>query len=94
MFEWDRAKAQANEAKHGITFVDAALALWEARYEVRRRDTRRDYGEVRYQALVADPDVPDLIYMIVYTPRDGRVRIISARRATQKEREHYERAIA
>ena len=44
-FEWDEDKRQATLSERGIDFADAARANW--RRALRRRDTRKDYGEDR-----------------------------------------------
>lgn len=85
-FEWDEAKAASNLAKHGVKFSDAAVALLTGTV-VRKRDTRRDYGEDRWIALAR---VYEAIFLIVYTTRSDSIRIISARRANRHEREAYE----
>ena len=85
-FEWDEAKAASNLAKHGVKFGDAAMALLTGTV-VRKRDTRRDYGEDRWIALAR---VSEAILSIVYTVRSDSIRIISARRANRHEREAYQ----
>jgi uncharacterized DUF497 family protein len=92
-FDWDEAKAIANEAKHGVSLADGAEALRLARTWVVREDDRRDYGERRLQCLVADPDVPQLVLMVVVTLRKPTVWLISARPANRKERERYEQLL-
>ena len=47
---------------------------------------RRDYGERRYQAMGM---IGEDLYMLVFTPRDGAVHVISLRRANQRERKRY-----
>jgi uncharacterized DUF497 family protein len=83
-FEWEEAKSAANEAKHGLSF---ALAVRLFRGPVlERKDARRDYGEDRFQALGA---IEGRIVVVVFTWRDGRRRLISARKANEKERGLY-----
>jgi uncharacterized DUF497 family protein len=84
-FEWDDAKASANLAKHGVSFERAKLVFRDiARFEA--YDDRRHYGEDRF---VATGDADGVILVVVHTEREGRVRIISARRATRHERQTY-----
>lgn len=52
-------------------------------------DTRRDYGEQRFQALGF---IKDRLHMLVYTPRAGRIHIISLRKANDRERRRYAKA--
>jgi uncharacterized protein len=50
------------------------------------QDTRKEYGERRYQAVGI---IGEDLHMLVFTPRDGAVRVISLRRANQRERTRY-----
>lgn len=84
-FEWDDAKAASNLAKHGIGFETAAAALLTGQY-VARQDGRVDYGETRWVAIAPTPTG---LLAIVYTERDGKTRIISARKANRHEHRTY-----
>ncbi|MDE3015551.1 MAG: BrnT family toxin [Pseudomonadota bacterium] len=88
MFEWDEAKRRRNLAKHGVDFE----TVWELDWgkAVQRTDARRNYGEVRYVALVY---IGGQLYSCAYTERDGARRIISLRKASRKERGYYEEEI-
>lgn len=84
--EWDPAKAAANLRKHGIDFADASLVL-----EDDLALTVQDIGaesEERFVTIGADP--VGRILVVVYTWRGERIRFISARRATARERRQYE----
>ncbi|MBX3493078.1 MAG: BrnT family toxin [Parvibaculum sp.] len=84
-FEWDDEKAVANLAKHGIAFETAAEVFSDPdRLDI--DDDRFDYGEERRNAVGA---VEDVVLTVSYTTREGVCRIISARRASRKEREAY-----
>jgi uncharacterized DUF497 family protein len=83
-FEWDETKRQTNIAKHGVDFIDAALLFEGAVLET--EDRRRDHGERRYRALGL---CNDRVLHVIYTWRQDRRRIISARRASRNERETY-----
>jgi uncharacterized protein len=50
-------------------------------------DTRRSYGEERYQLTGM---IERRLFVVVYTPRHDAMRIISARKANQREVRHYE----
>ena len=87
-FEWDTKKASANLAKHGVSFLTAAVIFENEILE--RIDDREDYGETRWIALGC---VDTEVYRVVFTWRgDHLVRIISAQKASQDEREFYHRA--
>ncbi|MDP3258586.1 MAG: BrnT family toxin [Bosea sp. (in: a-proteobacteria)] len=86
-FQWDEAKSKANEAKHGLSFLQAAQMF--RGFVVLTVDRRRDYGEVRQWALgLYDGE----ILCVVLTERGGDIRIISACKAGQRERQRYEQA--
>lgn len=85
-YEWDEEKAAANLRKHGVDFADAALALEdELAFSMRDISSER---EERYVALGHDPSGQLLV--VIYTWRGERIRLISARKATGKERRQYE----
>lgn len=85
-FEWDQRKAATNLGKHGVDFADAALALYDDR-ALTTRDSG-DYDEERLATLGLD--ALGHLVVVVYTWREERVRVISARRATPTERKRYE----
>lgn len=84
-FEWDEQKNIKNQEKHGISFEDA-IEVFDYPM-VTKVDNRFDYGEIRIIGIGRD-DIA-VIYSIVYTQREKKVRIISARRANKKERKIY-----
>jgi hypothetical protein len=88
-FEWDERKRKENIDKHSVDFLDAAAIFLGDRATV--RDTRDDYGEERFQTIgVIDGDC----YVVVYTHREGRVRLISARRGGRRDRRRYQDGVA
>jgi hypothetical protein len=81
-FEWDSEKDETNRRKHGIAFKHAATLFEEPYLRVLSTDMR----EERWVALGrADGQ----IIAVIYTERNGRIRIISARMARRHEREIY-----
>ncbi|WP_291820433.1 BrnT family toxin [Bosea sp. (in: a-proteobacteria)] len=86
-FQWDEAKSKANEAKHGLSFLQAAQIF--RGFVVLTVDQRREYGEIRQRALgLYDGE----ILCVVVTDRGDDIRIISAWKAGQRERQRYEQA--
>ncbi|MFM6322281.1 MAG: BrnT family toxin [Microcystis panniformis] len=82
--EWDNNKAASNLIKHKIDFEDAKnIFLDPNRLE---REDKRDYDETRIQVIGI---VNQVVLFVVYTKRNGRYRIISARRANKNERRQY-----
>ena len=85
-FEWDDAKSEACFRERGFDFAYAARAFFDPDRLI-QADTRRSYGEERYQLL---GKIEQRLFVVVYTPRDDVLRIISARKANQREVRHYE----
>jgi len=90
-FEWDENKRQKTLLERGIDFIDAVL-VWDDPLRQERVDTRREYGETRYQTIGKSSLG---ILFVVYTVRayeEGRLinRIISVRPAKRNDIEQYE----
>ena len=85
-YRWDRSKARTNLAKHGIDFADAVTAL-EDELALSIPDPDAE-GEERFIRMGADAG--GRVLVTVYSQQDGCTRIISARRATPRERRRYE----
>ena len=85
-FQWDQGKSDACFRDRGFDFAYAAAAFGDPNRQV-RQDTRRIYGEARYQLT---GQVEGRLFVVVYTHRHGEVRIISARKANQREVRRYE----
>ncbi len=83
-FEWDEAKSRETFERRGFGFEFAARIFEGAVLE--RIDTRRDYGE---QRIASVGEIESEIFVVVYTWRGTRRRIISARRASRRERDAY-----
>ncbi|MDR2627955.1 MAG: BrnT family toxin [Dysgonamonadaceae bacterium] len=85
-FEWDENKRISNLVKHRIDFIDATLVFRDPR-RLNNRDTTKDYGETRINTIGELKD--GVIVAVIHTDRQGVIRIISARRASRKERKLY-----
>jgi len=88
MFEWDKSKAKKNKSKHGIAFADT-FAVFEDPNAVTIEDFRS--GEQGY--FIIGMDAFGRILVVVYTWRDDKIRIISARKAVRSEVRQYEAEI-
>ena len=86
-FEWDPDKNEQNIGKHGIDFV-RAKEVFGGLYMQRRSDRRGERG------WIAVGPLDDRLITMVFTRRSGRIRIISARRASSYERKEYRRTRA
>jgi uncharacterized protein len=82
-FQCDEAKNARNIEKHGIDFATAKDIFRHPTLEW--PDTRPDYGEDRFIAI----GIAHGLVMVVYTWRGDDTRLISARRAHEKERQQY-----
>ena len=85
-YEWDPAKARRNLEKHGVDFADAVSAL-EDELALTVEDTH-SVAEKRFVTLGTDPI--GRLLVVVYSWRGERLRLISARKATGRERRQYE----
>ncbi|MFZ2739622.1 MAG: BrnT family toxin [Burkholderiaceae bacterium] len=85
-FEWDEFKSEACFKDRHFDFAYAARVFFDSNRLV-RKDTRYSYGEERYQLTGC---IDGRIYVLVYTPRHDVMRIISARKANQREVKQYE----
>ncbi|MGQ0676006.1 MAG: BrnT family toxin [Rhodospirillales bacterium] len=85
MFEWDANKNRLNVAKHRVDFNDAIGIFSGLVVEV--PDLRRDYGEARFRAF---GEAKGEVLCVVFTMRGDRRRIISARKAGERERANYQ----
>ncbi len=86
-FEWDRDKARANLLKHGVSF-DEAKTVFDDQLYIDFYDPDHSDEEERY-ILVGQSHQRRLL-VVSYTERDDRMRLISARNATNRERSAYE----
>ena len=84
--QFDRAKAAANLQKHGISFADAE-GVFADPLAVSMEDVDA-HGERRFVAIGLGSAGELLV--VIYTERGNEYRLISARRATRKERKLYE----
>ena len=85
-FEWNESKAKRNLRRHGVSF-ELAITVFKDPFAVELLDDREDYGEQRFIILGMAED--QVLLFVAYAERDERIRIISARRATQNEEDDY-----
>jgi uncharacterized DUF497 family protein len=87
-FEWDRRKALANAAKHGVTFVEAESVFGDP-LATTVDDPRHSRDEARY--VVFGLSDWGSYLAVMFTHRGDVIRIISGRSMTSRERREYER---
>jgi len=86
---WDPRKARANLLKHGVRLSDAEGVLFDP-----NAVAQEDPSAEREQRFVSvGMDFVGRVLVVVYTYREDDLRLISARRATRKERRQYEEGI-
>jgi uncharacterized DUF497 family protein len=83
--EWDEAKRQWTLDNRGFDFAD--IARIDPASIVTRADARYDYGEQRFSSFGY---LDDTLVNFVWTPRGDRIRIISMRKANDRERKKYQ----
>ena len=89
-YEWYRAKAAANRKKHRVSFEEAAsvfldasaLTFWDP-----------DHSVEEDREITIGRSAQERILFVSHVAREDSIRIISARRATSRERRQYEEGI-
>ena len=88
LFEWDAAKAETNRRKHDVTF-DEATTVFSDPLSMLRTDPDHSLDEQRF--IMLGMSNQRRLLVVAFAERPPRTRLISARRATRKERRQYER---
>jgi uncharacterized DUF497 family protein len=87
IFEWDFKKAKTNIEKHGVSFEEASTAFRDP-LSLTIDDPLHSRDEERL--VLIGMSYNNHLLVIVHTERGDNIRIISARKATKKERKYYE----
>ncbi|MCO5732755.1 BrnT family toxin [Rhizobium sp. SSA_523] len=85
--EWDEEKRQATLRERGLDFAD--IVYLDPQSIVVDLDLRKKYGEIRYNWTGM---LDGVLCRVCWTPRHGRMRIISMRKINDRERKVYEKA--
>jgi uncharacterized DUF497 family protein len=91
-FEWDPEKAKLNSQKHGVTF-DEAITVFRDFNGLRLFDPDHSAQEDRFVLLGISSHLRVLVVVHCHRESDEHIRIISARKATRRESEQYERRL-
>jgi hypothetical protein len=86
-FEWDEEKAAANEQKHGVSFPEAQTAFEDP---LSLTGYAPDHSDDEDRFITMGTSLEGRLLVISHTDRENRVRIISAREASRRERRDYE----
>lgn len=86
-FEWDPGKAARNLKDHKITFEEAATVFGDP-LSLTYPDPDHSNDESRF--ITVGNSIDGKLLLVSHTDRDEKIRIISAREATKRERKFYE----
>jgi len=84
-FEWDHAKAIDNVQKHAVKFMDAAQVFRDDD-RIEQESPPGDDSERRWKSV---GQVGNVVITVIFTLRGEHVRLISARKASRRERREY-----
>ncbi len=87
-FEWDYQKARKNLRKHRISFEEASTVFGDP-LSIAIPDPLHSASEDRF--VIIGESVQRKLIVVVHTDRHNKIRIISARIATRREKENYEK---
>lgn len=88
-FEWDQAKASTNLRKHAVSFEEAATVFAD---ELSLTIPDPDHSLAESRFILLGTSYRGKMLVVVHTERGDSIRIISARPASQRERQQYEEA--
>ena len=86
-FEWDPEKDELNQRKHGVSFAEASTVFLDPLHAT-VPDDRYTVEESRFRTV--GQTVAGRLVIVAHTDREDRIRIISARVTTNRERRQYE----
>ena len=86
-FEWDENKAKSNLAKHGVKFEEAATVFGDP-LSITIPDPA--HSQLENRSVILGHSHNQKLLVVVHTDRGDNIRIISARRASRRERINYE----
>ena len=90
LFEWDPSKARRNIETHGVSF-DEASTTFKDTLSLTIHDPLHSDEEDRF--ILIGNSIKNRLLVVVHTEIGNKIRIISARKATKKERKQYEENI-
>jgi uncharacterized DUF497 family protein len=86
-FEWDPGKARQNRRKHRVSFQEAASVFGDP-FSITYPDPDHSIAEQRF--ITVGTSSGGQVLIVAHADRNENIRIISARKTTRGEREHYE----
>jgi uncharacterized protein len=88
VFDWDQWNVQKNEIKHGVSHIEAQSAFYDPYYQLYADLKHSSAAEERF--ILYGKSMEGRILMVGFTRRQNKIRIITARSASKKERTIYE----
>lgn len=86
-FDWDQWNLQKNEVKHGVSKLEAESAFFDEEYKLFKDNKHSTDSEERY--ILYGKSIENRLIMVGFTLRRKKVRVITARPASKKERILY-----
>jgi len=86
-YEWDPEKDRINREKHGVSFAEASTVFVDP-LQVTVPDERHSIKEFRFRTI--GYTATSRLVIVAHTDREERIRIMTAREATHRERRQYE----
>lgn len=86
-FQWDPDKATRNDSKHGVPFLEAATVFHDPLAFIFDDE---EHSVEEYREIIIGHSKRERLLVVAFTERDDVIRIISARKANQRERKGYE----
>jgi uncharacterized DUF497 family protein len=87
IFAWDRMKAARNAIKHGVRFPEAASVFFD---EAALFEDDPDHSSEENRYIVLGYSIKSRIVLVVHVVRGEKIRLLSARQATPRERKRYD----
>ncbi len=87
-FAWDEDKSRVNKRKHGVSFEEARTVFFDPNARL-IHDPDHSESEDRFILLGISRQLRLLVVCHSYQPNEDQIRIISARKATKKERNYF-----
>jgi hypothetical protein len=89
MFEWDLTKAAANLLQHGVSFEEAATLFEDPLAKIHDDP---DHSATERRDIIVGHSLQGRLLLVSFTDRGSKIRLISARPVTSRERRDYEEA--
>lgn len=88
-FEWDAAKAAANVLQHGVPFEEATTVFQDPLAKIHDDP---DHSATERRDIIVGHSLQGRLLLVFFTDRGSKIRLISARPVTKRERHDYEEA--